>query len=66
MSIPYKCTAEDIERQLEEECPDDAMECPSCGEVALVKVNTIECEVNSIHESFDEFECRECHHYETS
>ena len=66
MSIPYKCTAEDIERQLEEECRDDAQECPTCGEIALVKTNTVEYECSFVTRTFDEFECRECTHYETS
>jgi len=42
------------------------MECPTCGEIALVKINTVEYECGFVTRTFDEFECRECTHYETS
>ncbi len=44
----------------------EPMECPTCGEIALVKIATVEYECGFVTRTFDEFECRECKHYETS
>jgi hypothetical protein len=42
------------------------MECPTCGEITLVYTATVEYLCGFIWRTFDEYECKECHHYETS
>ena len=45
----------------------EPMECPSCGEIALVETGTVEVTEAFVGPyTFIEYECRECHHYETS
>ena len=39
------------------------MECPSCGEIALCWCGRGKTRHG---ETFDEYKCEECHHYETS
>jgi hypothetical protein len=47
-------------------CEKEVLECPSCGEIALVEGSTVEVTAAFVGPyTFTEFECRECHHYET-
>ena len=45
----------------------EPMECPSCGEIALRETGTVEVTHAFCGPyTFIEYECKECHHYETS
>ena len=43
----------------------EPMECPACKEISLSAIGVVRPR-NPKHRSFVEYECEECHHYETS